>query len=107
MWGSKSQAVSWWVTDWTTPSTIEICPIYVYSMRSDFGRYIDHTLLRPIATAQDVRRLCSEAIEHEMAAVCVFPSYVALSREVLRQSRVKIATVIAFPFGITFTEIKE
>ena len=76
-------------------------------MKSDFGRHIDHTLLRPISTATDIRRLCSEAIEYGMAAVCIFPSYVPIAREILKDSRVKIATVIAFPFGITFTEIKE
>lgn len=42
-----------------------------------------------------------------MASVCIFPSYVALARESLKTSRVKIATVIAFPFGVTFTEVKE
>jgi deoxyribose-phosphate aldolase len=76
-------------------------------MKSDFGRYIDHTLLRPIATTTDVRRLCLEAMQYGMAAVCIFPSYVPLARDVLKGSRVKIATVIAFPFGVTFTEIKE
>src|SRR5881396_1874277 len=76
-------------------------------MKSDFGRYIDHTLLRPIGTTNDIRRLCSEAIEYGMAAVCIFPSYVPMARDLLKDTRVKIATVIAFPFGITFTEIKE
>ncbi len=42
-----------------------------------------------------------------MSAVCVFPSYVALARNALRDSQVRIATVIAFPFGVTFTEVKE
>src|SRR2546427_442916 len=76
-------------------------------MKSDFGRHIDHTLLRPIATTTDIRRLCTEAIEYGMAAVCVFPSYVPMAREILKESLVKIATVIAFPFGVTYTEIKE
>jgi len=76
-------------------------------MPNDFGRHIDHTLLRPTGTAADVRQLCTEAIEHGMSAVCIFPSYVALARDVLKDSRVRIATVIAFPFGVTFTEIKE
>ncbi len=76
-------------------------------MKSDFGRYIDHTLLRPIGTTTDIRRLCTEALEYGMAAVCIFPSYIPLAREILQGSRVKIATVIAFPFGVTFTEIKE
>ena len=76
-------------------------------MKSDFGRHIDHTLLRPIGTTTDIRRLCTEAVEYGMAAVCVFPSYVPMAREILKESRVKIATVIAFPFGVTYTEIKE
>src|SRR5262245_19733446 len=76
-------------------------------MSSDFGRYIDHTLLRPIGTVTDIRRLCTEAIEYGMSAVCIFPSYIPLARDILKGSRVKIATVIAFPFGVTFTEIKE
>src|SRR5438270_7302819 len=76
-------------------------------MKSDFGRYIDHTLLRPIGTTNDIRRLCTEAIEYGMAAICIFPSYIPLARDILKETRVKIATVIAFPFGVTFTEIKE
>src|SRR3989442_7375781 len=76
-------------------------------MKSDFGQYLDHTFLRPIETATDIRRLCTEAMEYGMSAVCIFPSYVPMARDILKNSRVKIATVIAFPFGVTFTEIKE
>jgi deoxyribose-phosphate aldolase len=76
-------------------------------MKSDFGRHIDHTLLRPICTINDIRRLCTEALEYGMAAVCIFPSYVPIARDMLTGTRVRIATVIAFPFGVTFTEIKE
>ena len=88
-------------------NVIGIFLTFAFSMKSDFGRYIDHTLLRPIGTNTDIRRLCTEAIEYGMAAVCIFPSYIPLAREILKGSRVKIATVIAFPFGVTFTEIKE
>lgn len=76
-------------------------------MKSDFGRYIDHTLLRPTSTATDIRRLCSEAVDYGMAAVCLFPNFVPIARDILQGSRVKLATVVAFPFGCTFTEIKE
>ena len=76
-------------------------------MPTDFGRHIDHTLLRPTGTVADIRQLCAEAVEHGMSAVCVSPSYVAVAREALKDSRVRIATVIAFPFGVTFTEVKE
>ena len=67
---------------------------------------IDHTLLTANATTADVSRLCTEARDFAMAAVCIFPCHVALAREILRSTRVKIATVIAFPFGVTFTEVK-
>lgn len=75
-------------------------------MRSDFGRFIDHTLLRPTATTPDIARLCSEAVTYGMAAVCVFPSHVALASEAVRGTSVKVATVIAFPFGVTLTDAK-
>src|SRR5438093_13163973 len=76
-------------------------------MKSDFGRHIDHTLLRPIGTTTDIRRLCTEAVEYGMAAVCVFPSYVPMAREILKESRVTIATVLPFPFAVTYMELKE
>jgi deoxyribose-phosphate aldolase len=76
-------------------------------MKSDFGRHIDHTLLRPTGTTDDIRRLCGEAVEYGMAAVCVFPFYIPMARDLLKDTQVKIATVIAFPFGVTFTEAKE
>src|SRR5204863_5513491 len=76
-------------------------------MKTDFGRYIDHTLLRPIGTTNDIRRLCTEAMEYGMAAICIFPSYIPMARDLLKNTRIRIATVIAFPFGVTFTEIKE
>jgi len=75
-------------------------------MPSDFGRHIDHTLLRPTGTTSDVSRLCREARDYDMAAVCVFPSHVSMAREILRNTRIKVATVIAFPFGVTYSEVK-
>ena len=75
-------------------------------MPADFGRHIDHTLLHPTGTSSDATRLCREARDYGMAAVCLFPSHVSLAREVLRNTRVKLATVIAFPFGVTFADIK-
>src|SRR5262249_13972846 len=90
-----------------TLSVIATCRTFGFSMKSDFGRYIDHTLLRPIGTTTDIRKLCTEAVEYGMAAVCIVPSYIPMARDLLKGTRVKIATVIAFPFGVTFTEIKE
>jgi deoxyribose-phosphate aldolase len=75
-------------------------------MPDKISRYIDHTLLRPTATTADVGRLCREAQDHEFIAVCVFPAHVAIASEILAKTLVKIVTVVAFPFGVTFKEIK-
>lgn len=63
------------------------------------ARYIDHTLLRPEATAEEIKRLCREALEYGFAAACVNPSYTALASSLLAGSGVKVCTVIAFPLG--------
>jgi deoxyribose-phosphate aldolase len=76
-------------------------------MNTEFGRHIDHTNLQATGAEVDIRRLCAEAQEYGMAAVCIFPCFVPLAREILKNSRVKLATVVAFPFGATFTEVKE
>jgi len=75
-------------------------------MVDNFGHYLDHTLLRPTASISDVQRLCNEARDHGCAAVCVFPAHVAIARAALAGSTVKIAAVIAFPFGVTYKEVK-
>lgn len=63
--------------------------------------FIDHTLLKQDATEQAVRTLCDEALRYSFASVCVSPSYVPLSAEFLRDSNVKVCTVIGFPLGAT------
>ncbi|MDU4961017.1 MAG: deoxyribose-phosphate aldolase [Sporomusaceae bacterium] len=72
----------------------------------DLARYIDHTLLRPEASVDQVRRLCEEAAAHRFAAVCVNPVFVELAAHLLRGSGVKTATVVGFPLGATLPEIK-
>jgi deoxyribose-phosphate aldolase len=72
----------------------------------DLARYIDHTLLRPDATAADIDRLCAEAREHRFAAVCINPAWVHRAAEALRGTDVAVASVVGFPFGATTTEIK-
>lgn len=67
---------------------------------------IDHTLLKPEATEQDVARLCAEAREHRFAAVCVNPTWVPFCRDALDGSGVKVATVIGFPLGANQPEGK-
>lgn len=68
--------------------------------------YIDHTLLKPDATPEQVKALCAEAREHGFASVCVNPSYVSLCRAELAGSGVMVCTVIGFPLGAATTESK-
>jgi deoxyribose-phosphate aldolase len=72
----------------------------------DLARYIDHTLLRPDATAEEIDRLCEEARVFGFAAVCVNPTWVARCARNLRGSDVRVASVVGFPFGATTTEVK-
>ncbi len=67
---------------------------------------IDHTLLRPEATAADVRKLCQEARKYNFASVCVNPYWVALVAAELAGSPVKVCTVVGFPLGANTTAIK-
>ncbi len=72
----------------------------------DLAAYIDHTILKPDATSEDVRTLCSEAKEHRFAAVCVNPCFVDLAAHLLKGSGVKVATVIGFPLGAHLSSVK-
>jgi deoxyribose-phosphate aldolase len=72
----------------------------------DLARYIDHTLLRPDATAEDIDRLCEEARTYGFAAVCVNPTWVRRCAQNLRGSSVRVASVVGFPFGAGTTEVK-
>ena len=72
----------------------------------DLAHYIDHTLLRPDATAADIDRLCAEAAEHRFAAVCINPTWVRRAAENLRGTEVPVASVIGFPFGAATSEVK-
>lgn len=75
-------------------------------MTHPLARYIDHTLLKPEATPDDIRRLCAEAREHSFAAVCVNPVYVPLAARELAGSGVRVATVCGFPLGALLPEQK-
>lgn len=72
----------------------------------DLARYIDHTLLKPEATAADVDQLCREAEKHGFASVCINPTWVRRAAENLRGTPVAVCTVIGFPLGATTAEIK-
>ncbi|MGE5497383.1 MAG: deoxyribose-phosphate aldolase [Syntrophothermus sp.] len=70
------------------------------------ARMIDHTLLKPEATADEVTTLCNEARTYSFASVCINPSYVSLCSRLLKGTPVKVCTVIGFPLGATTTETK-
>jgi len=67
---------------------------------------IDHTLLRPEATREDIRKLCREARQYTFASVCINPCWVPLAAAELAGSPVKVCTVVGFPLGATSTEAK-
>jgi deoxyribose-phosphate aldolase len=67
---------------------------------------IDHTLLRPDAVEDDIRRLCKESVELGFHSVCINPTYIKHARELLSESSVRITTVIGFPLGATLTGVK-
>ena len=73
---------------------------------AEIASWIDHTLLKPEATAEQVQKLCQEAIQHHFAAVCVNPAYVPLARGLLMDSGIGICAVIAFPLGANLPEEK-
>ena len=68
--------------------------------------YLDHTLLRPDATNDEIIALCDEAKKFSFASVCVNPSYVALAAGRVRGSGVKVCAVVGFPLGATTALVK-
>ena len=72
----------------------------------DLAKYIDHTLLKPDTTSDEIDVLCDEALEYGFASVCINPTWVKRAAERLRGSDVKVCTVIGFPLGANAPEIK-
>ncbi len=72
----------------------------------ELARYIDHTLLKPDATEEQIRNLCEEAKTYHFASVCVNPSYVALAAKELAGTDVKVDSVVGFPLGATMPDVK-
>ena len=72
----------------------------------DIARRIDHTLLKPEATREQIEALCREAREHGFATVCVNPTWVSLCASLLRGSETAVCTVVGFPLGATLAEVK-
>ncbi len=67
---------------------------------------IDHTILRPDCSLNDIKRICTEAIEYQFAAVCVPPYFIKDAAKFLEGTSVKVCTVIGFPLGYSATVAK-
>ena len=72
----------------------------------NIAKYIDHTILKPIAQRKDIEQLCKEAKEYGFASVCVNPCWVSYASELLKGSAVKVCTVIGFPLGANDSAVK-
>lgn len=72
----------------------------------DINQYIDHTLLKPDATEEQIKKLCQEAREYKFASVCVNPCHTELVREELKGSDVRTCIVVGFPLGANMPEVK-
>lgn len=75
-------------------------------IRNEVAKYIDHAVLKPNHTDDDVRKACEMAKRWNIASVCVKPCHVLLAKKLLEGSDVKVCTVIGFPNGSTTTETK-
>lgn len=74
---------------------------------SEIAAAIDHTLLKPDATAGDIDKLCQEAAEWKFATVCVNPTWVARAAGRLRGTGVGVCSVVGFPLGATTPDVKQ
>ncbi|MCF7560158.1 deoxyribose-phosphate aldolase [Sabulilitoribacter multivorans] len=70
------------------------------------NKFIDHTLLKPTATKHDIANLCNEAITYDFFSVCLNSCYVKLAKQHLKNSSVKVCSVIGFPLGAMNTNAK-
>ncbi|MCB4208009.1 deoxyribose-phosphate aldolase [Arthrobacter sp. UM1] len=76
------------------------------SAPDDLARFIDHTLLKPEASREDVERLCAEAREHRFFSVCVNPVWASTAAKALQGSDTAVCCVVGFPLGATRPEAK-
>jgi deoxyribose-phosphate aldolase len=72
----------------------------------DLSKYIDHTLLKPNATKDQIETICQEAATYGFASVCVNPCWVKVAERLLRHASAKVCTVVGFPLGANVSETK-
>lgn len=69
----------------------------------NLASFIDHTLLKPTASQAQIESLCQEALRYKFASVCINPVHVPVAAALLKDSAIKVCTVIGFPLGATST----
>ena len=72
----------------------------------NLAKLIDHTILKPVASKEDVAKICQEAREYGFCSVCVNPYWVSYAKELLQGTDVKVCTVIGFPLGANTSAVK-
>lgn len=75
-------------------------------LQSELAKMIDHSALRPETSRGQIMQLCEEARRFSFGAVCVAPVWISLSKRLLEDTDVKVATVIGFPHGNTLSKVK-
>ena len=73
----------------------------------EIASFIDHTLLKASASTRQMKLLCTEAIEHQFAAVCIYPHYIPVCKKFIGDHKVAVCTVVGFPDGNETTSQKE
>jgi len=74
--------------------------------KKELAKYIDHTILGPTATKEGVKKLCEEAVQYDVASVCVNPCHATLAKSYLGDSDVLLCVVVGFPHGMSMPETK-
>ena len=77
-----------------------------HSIEIDLAPLIDHTVLSPVATPEQIKQYCYEAERYQFPSICVYPSFVRLATEQLHHKSPKVGTVIGFPAGATTSAVK-
>ncbi|AEK23230.1 deoxyribose-phosphate aldolase [Capnocytophaga canimorsus] len=72
----------------------------------ELSKYIDHTLLKATATVSEIEALCKEAITHDFFSVCVNSGYVSYAKDFLKETDIKVCSVVGFPLGAMSTRSK-
>ncbi|NJM06779.1 deoxyribose-phosphate aldolase [Candidatus Gracilibacteria bacterium] len=103
---ARMQASIAQLIDLPTGHVLDKLPLPAPTPDTPLARYIDHTLLKPDATADQVRQLCAEAVSYGFASVCVNPQFVPLCAVELAGQAPLICTVIGFPLGANRTATK-